>query len=807
MLQTTLSRGWEFVSRAQAAKGLWLPAEVPGHVHLDLQAAGVIPDPFERMHEAGVQWVDQEDWTYRCRFVWEPKDDLPRRVLRFEGLDTIATISLNGEVIGHSANMHVPLELDVTDRLQEGENELQVEFLSAARIGESLKADYLASEGLRPDCANFFDRSFVRKAQYMFGWDWGPRLVSCGIWQPVRLLEFAARVTDVHIRQEHHKKDGSVETWFSVELEGEAQTALFVTAPDGERLPVGPSGRLKFKEPYLWWTHDLGESHLYSLEIEVQPTASAPFVETRRFGLRTIRLRREKDEFGESFQFVLNGVPIYARGANWIPDHSFPSSITPSQLFDQFARVVDMNMNMLRVWGGGLYESDAFYDHADEQGVLIWQDFAYSCAYYPDGPEAQEAARQEAIANVKRLRNRASLALWCGNNESLTMFEGPWGGKERNPDRYYGEHIYNEVLPQVLAELDPERDYIPTSPWGGEKSNDGGIGDQHYWNVWHGGDWRNYADSTARFCSEFGFSGSPSMDVWNRYLGDNDRDPNGSQVRWHDKTGKTTEIYNGYTTLHYPEPQDLEELVYYTQLNQRDALRFGIEHFRRSAFCKGTLIWQLNDCWPVQSWAVVDCLGNYKAAAYDLRRLYADVLVSMDRQGAVVKVHCVNDGMENVKDDLIVRAVSLATGEVVREWEQKVSVKPGDRKVGLEVSIKGLNTAETLVVAYWESAWGWTLLCEPKDARPAKFEVHASSAGADGLILRAEGPVVDLCLGGYGWEHGLSDGGPLQGPGTQIFVTLPERGDYEMSFLKAPTRLRGRSLAGWHEIRVSRAPL
>lgn len=806
METTYLYRGWEFVQRSKADKGEWLEAQVPGHVHLDLVRHGVIAHPFERMHEAGAQWVDAEDWSYRCRFVWSPKPGLPRRVLRFEGLDTIAHVSVNGERVAISENMHVPLEVDVTETLREGENEVRVDFLSAVRIGNERMAEYLAEQSLPNDVARFEERSFVRKAQYMFGWDWGPRLVSCGIWKPVSLVEYAARLTDVWIRQRHHD-NGSVALTIVTEVEGDAKVSMVVEAPDGEETKVPPAGKLTIKEPYLWWTHDLGEPHLYSLHVTLEGTDGASQTVTKRFGLREIRLVQEPDEHGSSFQFELNGFPIYARGANWIPDHSFPSAITGQQIHDQFARMVDMNMNMVRVWGGGLYESDAFYDFADETGVLVWQDFAYGCAYYPDTGAWQEIAREETASNVKRLRNHASLALWCGNNENLTMWHSAWGGKEHQPPRYYGEHLYDGVIPAVLKELDPERDYIPSSPYGGEHANQGGVGDQHCWDVWHGGDWRKYTASTARFCSEFGFSASPSADVWQETLGEDDLDPRSPVVRWHDKTGKSPDEYHGLVHLHYPEIETLEDLVFYSQLNQRDALRFGIEHYRRSEFCKGTLIWQLNDCWPVQSWAVVDARGNYKAAAFELRRLYAPTLVSIERDGEIARVHCVNDSGDPVKDELMVRAVSLVTGERLGEWKKTASLEPGKRRVVLEVPLKGLNTSETVLVAAWGEADAWQLLAEPKHARLGEFDIYATVNGDEGLAIHAEGPVLDLMLGGYDWDHGLADGGPIQGPGTQIVLSLPEGGVYELGYVKPPKSLIGRSLAGLHEIPVYRSPI
>jgi beta-mannosidase len=808
-----LNSGWELAARSWLSPDgkprklgyitlEWLPAQVPGHVHLDLMRHGVIADPYERMAELGVQWVDEEEWTYRKTFRFTPDPELPQRVLRFDGLDTVCRVWLNAELIAEHDNMFLPLEVDVGARLKTGANELQVEFLSAARVGRERRARYLAREGLPEDVARFPERSFVRKAQYMFAWDWGPRLVSAGIWQPVSLIEHAGRLRDVRALQVH-RGDGGVELRFESEVDGAGEVAHLVEGIEGL---VRDGQTVKLPKPELWWPAGMGAQRLYRVQSFLTPRRVNDVTELARravdrremnIGLRTLRLLREPDRHGESFAFEVNGRPLYAVGANWIPDDCFPAVVDRPRLRRQLERARDMNMNMLRVWGGGLYESDDFYDLADELGLLVWQDFPFACAYVPDDEAAQAAVRPEAESNVRRLRNHASLCLWCGNNENLTMWHSKWERPKPQPTRYYGERIYDVTLPEVVARLDPERPYIPSSPIGGDNANDGGIGDQHYWDVWHGrGDWKHYKDSAGRFASEFGFAAAPGRSVWKRIYGDVaelSRDVRDRTARWHDKTGKGYDTYVGYVALHYPEPQNLEHFVYTSQLNQRDALRFGIEHFRRAEYCRGALIWQLNDCWPVQSWAVLDSDGVYKAAAYELRRLYAPALISIEgveTEPGRARLWAVLDNVEgSVEDTAVLEARRLSDGQVLKRWSTALALRSGERKLALDVGTSEFTPEETLLVASFHGSETTRLLSEPKAARLPEPRLGASQH-PEGLLIESDVPVVDLFV----WDDQadvtfLDNFVTLISPGKRLLRT---RGN-----VRAPS---ARSLKGRHAL-------
>lgn len=841
MLQTTyLHSNWEFIQRGTENRKLgfskyeWLPAAVPGHVHLDLVTNGLIPNPFERMNEIGVQWVDEADWSYRVAFSWAPNPELPRRVLNFEGLDTVCRIFLNGNQIAAHDNMFVPLEVDVSELLVEGENLLQVEFDSPLRVGRDRRQSYFESEGLAEDVTRFDERSFIRKAQFMYGWDWGPRLVSCGIWKPVSLLEFSSRIIDVHV-QVTAKEDGLYLLDISSETEGEGPV---VHCLEGVGCIVG-DGRFVLKDPNLWSPAEPNllaltsgllaeDSDLRPFEIDLDEAEDeeerdeagevqagilhqdAVDFREQFVGIRTVELLRQPDSFGESFEFLVNGEPLWARGANWIPDHSFPSTVSRGQVRDRLEKAVDMGFNMIRIWGGGLYESDDFYEICDELGILVWQDFPYACAYYPDDAHWQAIAASEATVNIKRLRNHPSLALWCGNNENHEMYFNKWGGADFQPPRYYGDLIYESALPAVVAALNPEIPYIASSPIGtppAEKVRDekrrgpnaDGYGDQHNWDVWHGrGDWRHYQDSMGRFSSEYGFASACSLSTWAKVAGEDDWHPHSPVVRWHDKTGKGDGTFHKLVELHYPKSETLEDWVYYSQLNQRDALRFGVEHYRRSEFCRGSLLWQLNDCWPTQSWAVLDSDGNYKALAYELRRLYADRTLSLERDNSVVRLHAINDGFYAWEFGVAVEAFDTRTGELLEAWGGEAGVESNARGVVLDLDLTGLNVHETILVASATDAGStWLFLNEPKLMRFAPAGLLTISTHQEGMLrIHSSGPIFDLML------TSLGDPSPF----TDNFLTSTD-GWLDVRCSAIPSVIEARSLAGVHRIRVTRSPL
>lgn len=820
MHQTLLNSGWRLrqatsgpgYHRPQLCPVDGIPATVPGNVHLDLVAAGMISDPFARRYEAGVQWVDEADWTYECEFSWEPRGSDDRRVLRFGGLDTVCQIFLNGNLIGESDNMFVPLELDVTDTLVMGANTLRIEFKSAVHTGDERRRAWFDLHGLPQNFVMFDERAFVRKAGYMSGWDWGPRLVGAGIWQDVHLLEFTNRIEDVA---------------FTIQPQGNGRFVVRceveTTVPEGAMFElnlgsnetkiisseIGNQSAEWLLEGGLWWPRGMGQQVLHSLAVQLESGDT----QNRKFGLRSIEFKREADAVGESFEFFVNGKPVWARGANWIPNDSFPGRISDTEIHDQIARFAELNMNMLRVWGGGLYESEAFYDACDELGVLVWQDFPYACMYYPDDKPWQESARNEAEHHIKRLRHRASLALWCGNNENLVMFHTRWGGPGIIPDTYFGQHIYDEVLPNAVNRLDPGRSYIASSPIGmspdesipiGPERNAGmGLyGDSHYWDVWHGrGDWVHYRDSTTRFSSEFGFASSCSLAGWQKCLGEKDWQPFPLPVHHHhNKTGKPWETFLGYVTLHYPRPETLEDWTYYSQLNQRDAMRFGVEFFRRNEICRGSLIWQANDCWPVQSWALQDYARMLKPAGFEMARAYADVMISIDYVAGESEAHfwVVNDSLEALETTLEIELISTLDGSVLDRTQREMKLAANQR--GAVYSLKTGNdptrTAVRCRLADVQDSERWLLLAEPKLIEFGTCIISAIESDGE-LRLEIKGFVADLVV----WDQkdlAAVQSQNIQQPGWAPKTAANETLQYRT--VNPIRQLRIRSLAGEHEV-------
>ncbi len=813
MVETFLATGWEFrrsspsLSLPKGRGDTWMQARVPGHVHDDLIRHRLIEDPFYRMNERECQWVDQEDWFYRCRFSWAPAVGMPRKVLRFEGLDTVCSIFLNGDTIAESDNMFLPFEVDVAEVLRVGENELLIEFSSAVWIAEERKARYLAQEGIDPSVFTFYDRSFVRKAQYMFGWDWGPRLVSCGVWKPVVLLEYESRITDVWARPRYVDGNWEVE----VSWEGEnVDRPVFFCRDSGVNAESRADGTLlvSIENPQLWWPHgEGGRPHRYQCGLQ-HSNQQMEFA----FGLRTVELLREPDKWGESFEFVVNGRRVFCRGANWIPSHSFPSLARPGYGHSGRSVGLFMGCNMVRVWGGGLYESKTFYEMMDRDGIMVWQDFPFACAYYPEDEATLASVEKEARANIKRLRNHPSLVLWCGNNENQPMHEQRWGGA-KSPGRFYGEKIYDELLPRVLRSEDPDRPYVSGSPSGkveGKDSNMDGVGDSHYWEVWHGkGDWKHYEESTSRFCSEFGFASSPSVYTWSKTLAPEDWKFDSEAVKWHDKTLKGYDKYISFIEMHYPKIETLEDLVYYSQLNQRDALRHGIEHFLRSDFCRGTLIWQLNDCWPVQSWSVVDSFGRMKPAFYEIARMYQSIATGIRVTGGEFEFWITNNSLEPFSflgkqsagvykfDGTPISTIDLSGVDAIEPSTSRMvgTLQSGDEtKSSFALFLLGQFSCVRFAVEPKEIV----LPCEK-----LLIQVDASML----VVGPAKSCLFDL------WIYDPDDFGNVTPVVSDITAFIApsssaiETPTFSAELQHEPKRLVARSLTGFHEVEIIRSPM
>ena len=649
-----------------AADG-WMPATVPGTVYQDLIACGLIPDPYLDRHEERVQWVAEVAWCYRLVFHVAASERRSAMALVFEGLDTFAQVWLNGEPVLSSDNMFVPARVDVATRLRDGRNELWLRFDSALLRGRALEAHH----GRRALWNGDSSRLYVRKAPYHYGWDWGPTLLTAGPWKPVLLNAADCRIVDIHSPVWLADDFKSARVDVQTKLEGAvcAAAVLRHVLRDAQGHVIAKTesaaarvhlASLGVPAPALWWPASQGAQPLYELRSELIDGGVVVSSRSRRLGLRRVRLLQQAvaGEPGRSFHFEVNGREFFCGGANWIPDDNLLNRITPARYRERVAQAAGAHMTMLRVWGGGIYEDDAFYDACDELGVLVWQDFLFACGLYPAHPAFLASVEAEARAAIGRLRHRASLALWCGNNEDYTLAEsvGIYGaGKDLA--RFDGRAIYEELLPSLCAELDPGRPYWPGSPYtstheGQLNSQDPTIGDRHSWEVWHQSmlPYDQYARVGARFVSEFGMQSHPSMAVLEAAIAPEERFLGSRTLQWHNKAHSAVIGPDGHRRLAVyaadtlRAPATLEGAVYATQFVQAEAMRHAFEAFRRrwqtpgARSCGGALVWQLNDCWPVTSWALIDSSARAKPAWYSVRRALAPLACAL-RRGATGGLH------------------------------------------------------------------------------------------------------------------------------------------------------------------------
>jgi beta-mannosidase len=664
MSYQSLAGSWEF---CQAGTAEWSPATVPGGVHTDLLALGCIPDPFTGDNEKKVQWVAQSGWTYRKRFSPDPALLANDKIfLVCDGLDTLAAVSLNGHQLGHADNMFRRYEWEVKALLDPaGENELVIAFDSPVKFA-------LEQQALRPlpgVSQAIPGGPYLRKAPCQFGWDWGPQLPPVGIWKDIRLEAYsAARLGDVHLRQAH--QDGQVTVTAEVVADCWSQNPLLavldITTPQGKYLRAvaalfDDQGTINITipNPALWWPNGYGEQPLYQVEVTLHINAAlGPGVgplDQRQYelGLRTVELRQQEDTWGRSFAFIVNGVPILCKGANWIPADSFPTRLTTETLEGLIRAAVDGHQNMLRVWGGGFYEDERFYDLCDRYGILVWQDFIFSCSVYPlNDPIFLENVRQEVVENIRRLRHRASLALWCGNNE---MEEGwadwQWDVPTLQDLKAAYDRFFHQLLPAWRQAEDPDRAYWPSSPSSNTPfidPNGQRQGDTHYWDVWHGRKpFTAYRSQFPRFMSEFGFQALPPLATIATYAGEADWNMTSYMMEQHQKNASGNALMVAQMLDTFRLPKDFAALVYLSMVLQAEGIRYGVEHWRRyPQRVAGILYWQLNDCWPVASWSSLDYFGRWKALHYAARRFYAPLLLSIEDTPPVQVVYVTNDALE-----------------------------------------------------------------------------------------------------------------------------------------------------------------
>ncbi len=682
--------GWQF---REVGKTDWHTATVPGCVHTDLLHNKLIDDPFYRDNEKKQQWIEKKDWEYTAKFEVPAKILERERVeLVFEGLDTYAKVYLNEQLLLNADNMFRTWRVDSKQLLKTGANTLRIIFRSPvneilplmAKLNYQLPAPNDQGEKTSP---------FTRKAPYHYGWDWGPRFVTSGIWRPVSLQAWDhARVNDLNIVVKKISPEVAVLT-ATVEIDATTGGAATILLENLTNKVVAGKKQIQLEKgtnqvsfdftvtrPALWWPNGLGAQPLYSFRARSLVNGRVTDERVVRTGLRTMELRQQRDEAGQTFMFVVNGVPVFAKGGNWIPADSFPSRITREKYRYFIKSVRDSNMNMLRVWGGGIYEADDFYELCDEMGIMVWQDFMFACSMYPADQQFLDSVRAEAIDNVKRLRNHPSVVLWAGNNEVEAAWMN-WGWRQNLPASLWDDYkkIFHGVLEEVCATFDPSRPYWPSSPRGGLDDDPDSMrsGDVHSWRVWHFAEpFTDYEKLTPRFMSEYGFQSFPNIETVKSYTIPSDRDIDSPIMLAHQRHPRGNQLVREYMLRDYPQPKDFESFLYVSQVLQAEGIRIGAEHLRRiMPHNMGSLYWQINDCWPVASWSSIDYFGRWKALQYYARRFYNDLLVSPTAAKGYFKLYVVSDRTRAVPAQIRVTLMNF-DGTTLKSFTRDIIVAP-----------------------------------------------------------------------------------------------------------------------------------
>lgn len=677
-----------------------IPAEIPGSVYSALLKEKYIPDPFYRDNELQVLPLMDNDFTYTYTFTpAENRTEAEAVLLRFDGIDTLADVFLNDTFLGSTCNMHRTYEFDVTNVLQDGENTLRIELHSPTKyIKEQNEIVYT---GGSHECMKGFPH--LRKAHCMFGWDWGPRIPDAGLFRDVSLLYVGeARFDNIYVTQQHDDDGVLLDFDVTIELFSETEDSsamVSVTAPDGtvyttEKTEDDGDYRIRIQNPQLWWPRGYGEQPLYTARAELHAADGTLLdVWEKRIGLRTLTVNTDKDKWGECFAHEVNGVKIFAMGGDYIPEDNLLSRVNKERTRRLLLDATEANYNCIRVWGGGYYPDDYFFDICDELGLLVWQDFMFACASYELDDDFERNIVAEFRDNIRRIRHHACLALWCGNNEMETQtLSKSWEPSIKQTYDYI--KIYEYIIPKVLKEEDPATFYWPSSPSsGGNYDNpwDENRGDTHYWDVWHGNKpITEYRKFRFRYVSEFGFQSFPCLKTVETFTEEGDRNIFSRVMEMHQRNSAANGKIMNYMSATYLYPKDFDQLLYASQLLQADAIRYGVEHFRRyRGRCMGAVVWQLNDIWPVASWASIDYYGRWKALHYAEKRMFAPVMISCDEKGEVserpyciaepspipvsAKLHVANESMQDVTG-IVKWQVALPDSTVLLKGEEEITV-------------------------------------------------------------------------------------------------------------------------------------
>lgn len=794
--QVNLGGAWRM---READSQTWHSAHVPGSVYADLMADGTMPDPFWRENELDAFERMKKDYVYQRTFtVTEAQLAHAHVELVCEGLDTLAHVSLNGREIAFADNMHITWVWDVKEQLHAGENTLEIRFdspiLYCAKKAE--EAPGWESSDATPGFRH------LRKAHCMFGWDWGPRLPDAGIWRPIFLRTWdTVRLENALMLQAHH--DGVVDVTIRPEIAGESAWSAEITAPDGEVLTLPETTAteqvITIEHPQLWWPNGLGKQPLYRVTVRL----ATGDTRTWRIGLRTMTVSREKDEWGEEFCHVVNGMKVFAMGADYIPEDNILARVTPERTRRLLEDCKAANFNAIRVWGGGYYPDDAFYDICDELGLLVWQDLMYACAFYDLTPDFERSIRVETQQNIARLRHHASLALICGNNE-MEMFMAGANSALINHRTWefvptYPHHItdyvkmFEYILPAIVKETAPQTYWWPASPSSGgnfDAPNDENRGDNHYWDVWHGEKpFTEYRKFFFRYASEFGFQSFPCLKSVEQFTLPDDRNIFSRVMERHQRNQAANGKILSYLSQTFRYPNSFDDLLYASQLMQAEAIRYGVEHWRRNrGRCMGAIIWQLNDIWPVASWASIDYYGRWKALHYAAKRFFAPVMISAEEEGELsqnpkineyhpapleksFRLNVCNETLRDVTGE-VVWALRTPDGAIVRQNQQTLTIpamsaKWLDKVDCADASLTGHYVSFAFVVDDVALSEGTCIFCAPKHFEFVDPRLTLETRG-DTLVVTSHAYAKQVWLESEDADLLLDDNAFDMNPGTKV---------------------------------------